>query len=250
MSARVQISIYVLSSPVSTQNLTQQEKARNKIYLNFLDTTHITRQNTIWVGSENIPSSFPGITSDFYEVQTDADGDKFISVTTNQSSSLVFLYYIKDTPGESISKKIDKNVAKKFDFYLNPEKITPVYRKLTTELRTRGGWDIQHWGNALTEVKVDGKTGSLLSPGITDLTKYDITTSEAWKRLSQLRDLYYQNNAIPTTSSEISFGMTYFDRFYIGYFSDFRGPDGDAQYPFLMNYGFTFKVIDEISIPK
>jgi hypothetical protein len=36
-------------------------------------------------------------------------------------------------------------------------------------------------------------------------------------------------------------GLTYYDAFYIGYFTDFTGPVADAEKPYIMTFSFTFK---------
>ena len=40
-----------------------------------------------------------------------------------------------------------------FEFYVSPQRIEPSFEKLQSETKTRGGWEIQHWGSRLTEVQ-------------------------------------------------------------------------------------------------
>jgi len=137
-----------------------------------------------------------------------------------------------------------------FEFYINPERITPSYRKLITETRTRGGWDVQHWGEQLIEIRVEGRTGGLIKGGALNLVKeftnssdIDITQSYAWKRLNELKKLYDgDHKQIDIEGFVTKLGFNYYDRFYIGYFSEFSGPLADAEKPYIMNYSFTFKV--------
>ena len=43
-------------------------------------------------------------------------------------------------------------------------------------------------------------------------------------------------------------GMNYFDRYFIGYFTDFNGPEAQAENPYIVEFSFTFKVQQELSI--
>jgi len=195
---------------------------------------------------DGLESSF-GSTGIDYEVQTD-DMGRFININSAPGGNLK--YYIKKRPGEIDGKFPASPASSKtsFTFYINPNHITQNYKKLFTEIRTRGGWEIQHWGNALTEISVQGLSGTLLPKNLEPGKEIDITTSEAWIKLSQLKKLYYDSNSNPNESSSITFGMNYYDTFYVGYFTSFMGPEGDAESPFLVKYNFTFKVIDELSL--
>lgn len=158
-------------------------------------------------------------------------------------------YYLKSGASEARPSSPAPPV---FEFYINPERITPTYRKLITETRTRGGWDIQHWGEQLTEIRVEGRTGGLIkgnfSEGFTNSVpgankNIDITKSDAWIRLNQLKKLYdedHKNNGNDEFLTKL--GFNYYDKFYVGYFIEFTGPNADAEKPYIMNYSFTFKV--------
>lgn len=155
----------------------------------------------------------------------------------------------------------DTDVPDVFEFLVNPNHITPVYRKLFTENRTRGGWEVQHWGEALTEIKVQGKSGGMhrdrtreIAPGEGEGVgqilgaNEDITQSTAWKRLNQLKKMYDADHALVNRDTTTLLGMNYYDRFFIGYFTDFTGPEADAESPYIVNYSFTFKVQAETSV--
>jgi len=139
-----------------------------------------------------------------------------------------------------------------FEFYVNPERITPSYRKLITETKTRGGWDIQHWGDQLTELRVEGRTGGLNRLGsdfVGPVPKFiktkdiDITRSPAWQKLNELKQFYSDDHRqVREDGTVIKMGLNFYDRFYVGYFTEFTGPMADAEKPFIMNYSFTFKV--------
>ncbi len=46
------------------------------------------------------------------------------------------------------------------EMYINPQSLSIVERKLTKETRTKGGYIIQYWGEALPEIDISGTTGS------------------------------------------------------------------------------------------
>ncbi|MCK9543214.1 MAG: hypothetical protein M0R03_14430 [Novosphingobium sp.] len=145
----------------------------------------------------------------------------------------------------------DNVIPNIFEFYVNPERITPTYKKLITETRTRGGWDVQHWGEQLTEIRVEGRTGGLNKIPRGEERLYtrnvDVTQSLAWKKLAQLKKLYdSDHNTTISNKKVIKLGFNYYDRFYIGYFTEFTGPSADAEAPFIMTYSFSFKVEEEI----
>jgi hypothetical protein len=206
---------------------------------------------TIQLSTDNVPSS--SVTS------ADLRNPITVYLENTTSSFYVFIggvkYYILPT-------KVAATVSlpKSFEFYLNPQHITPKYTKNITELRTRGGWDIQHWGDALTEVTVQGKTGGLNNSstkptGTSTLqnslyyfgSDVPITQSTAWLRLNQLKSLYNQDHVQPFGNLTYKLVMNYYDKFYIGYFSNFSGPEADAMSPLNMTFAFTFKVEQEVS---
>jgi hypothetical protein len=226
--------------------------------------TDVSAVGTINLTVNNIPTGLPGtfpstdfskpyIVYDRYLLSTNeasfiAEGRYFVKINNRQFSILESQTNISNI----------QSIPPIFEFYVNPEHITPIYRKLNTEIRTRGGWEIQHYGAALTEVRVSGRTGGLqrdtsrtskqgdlgqtLKPG------ESITLSTAWVRLNQLKLLYDLDHQIPNTPSLIKIGLNYYDKFYVGYFTDFQGPEADAQQPYIMNYTFAIKVEQEMSL--
>jgi len=139
-----------------------------------------------------------------------------------------------------------------FEFYVNPQRISFNRQKLITEVRTRGGWDIQHWGEKLTEITVEGITGGLhrdisndvdpgnkgqvLSDGV------DISKSSAWQSLRTLRTLYEVDHGAPLSKQSYKIGFSIYEDFYTGYFRSFNGPEILADKPYLMTYSFVFVV--------
>jgi hypothetical protein len=50
--------------------------------------------------------------------------------------------------------------------YINPQSINYMNKKLITKDRTKGGYSLQYWGEDLTEISIDGHTGSSGIEGI------------------------------------------------------------------------------------
>lgn len=46
------------------------------------------------------------------------------------------------------------------EMYINPQSLSIIERKLTKETRTKGGYIVQYWGEALPEIDISGTTGS------------------------------------------------------------------------------------------
>jgi hypothetical protein len=211
--------------------------------------TDTDQKRKIALALSDLPGTFAGL-----------DGSATKEVYEEGTLLYVSVYGQKVYIRRSVPTTAD-DVPAAFEFYVNPHHITPSYRKLTTEVRTRGAWEIQHWGNALTEIRVQGKTGGVnrnrtrpLNPGQYGADSQtlgpgeDITTSPAWQRLNQLKQLYETDHNLKNQEDAILLGMNYYDRFYIGYFTEFTGPEADAQSPYLMTFAFTFKVQEESSL--
>ena len=134
-----------------------------------------------------------------------------------------------------------------FEFYVSPQRIEPTWEKLQTEVRTRGGWEIQHWGTRLTEVQVTCKTGGMnkIDGEFMDLSQ-DITQSDAWKRVSKLRQIFLEDHARRNTQSSYKLGMYYMDKMFIGFFTRFSGPTLDVEKPYILDFSFAFKVEVEL----
>lgn len=162
-------------------------------------------------------------------VLPDASGkDKFRRIYIRQSNRLA-----KDLSG----------IQSSYEFDVNPSDINPSYRKLNTETRTSSGWNIQRWGNDLPVVSFSGSSKGLLVKD-KSLRTMNIVDSQVWKNLITLKKLYLEASRDLSLSN--TFGILYFDSFFIGYFTDFQGPELDADSPFRVRYSFKFKVTREI----
>lgn len=237
------IKIYVLKDS-SYSELLASEGNSSKDFLVNLNKGDIDSTQFIRVGSKNI--GIPG-----FDLSVDDDGKNYkveeesnfsyVTLVNNQGDS-PRRFYIRD------SNDTSDNIPtpQVFTFHINPSRLSPSYRKLISEVRTRGGWSIQHWGNALSDLKIEGKTGSFIDPDTLSLEDYDITKSIAWTKIKELKDLYYKNNQVPTTAQDVNFALNFYDKLYLGYFTEFTGPEAEENSPFIMTYGFNFRVIQEV----
>lgn len=62
--------------------------------------------------------------------------------------------------------------------YVNPENITYTNRKMISNQKTKGGFNLQYWGEELTEINMRGTTGSSGIEGINVL--YEVYRSEQY----------------------------------------------------------------------
>ena len=269
MGTRVKMRIYRMQTPASTSSANVD--VSTGMYLLGVTENNVTKSTSIYgtgdtvvgtiqLSTDNVPSSLVTSVDLRNPITVYSEVTQYVNATAITTSSLyVFIggvkYYILST------KVADPaSLPKSFEFYLNPQHITPKYTKNITELRTRGGWDIHHWGEALTEVTVQGKTGGLNNSstkptGTSTLqnslyyfgSDVPITQSTAWLRLNQLKSLYNQDHVQPFGNLTYKLVMNYYDKFYIGYFSNFSGPEADAMSPLNMTFAFTFKVEQEVS---
>lgn len=209
----------------------------------------------IIIQPQNIPDPAlsSSLSNNYYNVFVDNSGNYYVIINGNK-------WYIY-TNQSSQNTNPSQGPIQVFEFYVNPQRITPSYKKLQTPIYTRGGWDIQHWGDELTSLQVNGISGGMqriadnthhMSPGKLGQSippNGDITQSTAWKKLTILKKLYQQDHNVRNVNDQTKLGMNYWDSFYIGYFQDFTGPEADSEQPYYVNYSFTFICEQEIQIP-
>ena len=212
-------------------------------------TANITPDKKIEVTSFNLPGaalSSWGFATHILDVNS-LEGDEqgpMVLVTDDNKQPLKF-YIASVTASGGATSDV-------FEFLINPQRIEPVYNKRITEVLTRGGYEIQHWGNALTEVRVTGRSGGLnKNPqgGFLEAQDtVDVTQSLAWKRLASLREWYIADHATPNQEDPTLICMNFYDKFLMGYFTTFTGPVADAEKPYIVDFSFTLKVQKELNI--
>jgi hypothetical protein len=252
MGQRVPLRIYRVSQRASQYAAVLDKSSAYIQGLTDADVVKdISGKKSVYLTVENLPitgdeADFLQFRDGWYAVITDNDG--VLQVQTAGSN----IFKIRPS-----NIGTDSTIPVYFEFYVNPERVTPTYKKIITEIRTRGAWEVQHWGDNLTEVRIEGRTGGLhrnidnaAKPGDygqTLMPGQSITESTAWKRIMQLKSLYTSDHNVKNRDDGNLLGMNYYDRFFVGYFTDFTGPSADAQNPYIMTYGFTFKVQEEFS---
>jgi hypothetical protein len=120
-------------------------------------------------------------------------------------------------------------------------------------VQTRGGWEVQHWGDQLTEIQVQGRSGGMHRDANNNYVNaqkqdIDVTKSLAWQRISQLRTLYQADHSSPNQEDLILVGMNYYDKFFVGYFTTFTGPVADSEKPYIVDFTFTLKIQQELNL--
>jgi hypothetical protein len=178
-----------------------------------------------------------------FQVTEDDQGNNYIGIEGKK-------LYIYTSTFQNIISREHQLV---FEFYLNPANFTPDYKKLITEMRTRGGWEIQHWGQALTEIRVTGRSGAMIKKiengQIVPLTDNDLVEdSIAWKKLTELSSLYTNDHLLKNKPVEYLLGLSVYDSFYIGYFTSFTGPILEDAQPYIVGYSFGFKAQSVIKL--
>ncbi|MFA5396342.1 MAG: hypothetical protein WC346_10080 [Methanogenium sp.] len=212
---------------------------------------------TITLSVDNTPGiSWSSRQQSKVKVEQNSDGTYYVIVVDSASNLQRFILLARKdaTQINTLYNTAGQPIPNEFTLYVNPQRVSPVANKRLTEVLTRGGYEIQHWGNALTEIQVTGKTGALFKTSTgaypTDTSIIDVTQSLAWKRLSQLRDLYDTDHAVKNQEALVLLGLNYYDKFYTGYFTSFTGPTASAENPYQIDYSFTFKVQKEQTITR
>ena len=138
-----------------------------------------------------------------------------------------------------------------FNLSINPSSFkNTLPAKTVNEVRTLGGWNLQHWYPELGSISADGIIGNLLQKYNTDIKK---TTQ--WDNFKKLINVY-MNNSIPYKTGAVNrntmnalFNPTavivYHNVTYYGYFANFDIDENQEQ-PWTRGYTFTFKYTDMI----
>lgn len=206
-------------------------------------------KNGIFVTSENVPNfvsnsiELASMLPNTFEVYEDFLGRSYILFQENR-------LFIRQGTSQAV---LEKESLRIFEFYVNPTRVTPNFQKLITEMRTRGGWEIQHWGEALTDISVEGTSGAMIKKivnGRSVLLETGDTVEEsiAWKALTELSEIYKRDHLVKNQQTDYLLGFNMYDFFFIGYFTKFTGPIPDANSPYSVNYSFSFKAQETIRL--
>lgn len=155
-----------------------------------------------------------------------------------------------------------------FTFRINPTHIKVNKSKLFTKLRTRGGFEFQHWGPDITEITLDGTTGNL-SPtwvgtkfktvlGVSvpipkDLYNPDISSgaptednSDAMAAFRELDRLINNDQNETMVKNGSRFALSYRGQIFVGHIATFSYDEKGDQ-PFQIYYTMQFLVHYEAS---
>ena len=251
--ARIPVSIYRVYDREKSNildTLKNLETLSPSNYLININDSNISYNSTpdnllIEVSENNFPQGFIPL-----EVIEQGMVTKKVLVDEKGRNYLLFEnqnFYLKSIGSvEQNNTELENSIKEIFTFYINPVRITPSYKKIFNEIRTRGGWEIQHWGNALDELRVECITGGMnfrdeLRTQPLDKTE-SVMNSHAWKKIVDLRSIYVQDHHNRNKQSKTLLGINYYDSFCVGFFTDFTGPIPDAEKPYIMSFSFTFKV--------
>lgn len=136
-----------------------------------------------------------------------------------------------------------------FTLLINPSsfKVTLPPRTVN-QVRTMGGWVLQHWYPEIGTISADGIIGNLLQRYNTD-----VRDTDKWQAFEKLKAVFL-NNGIPYQVGPIKrtdkqFNPTavcvYDQITYSGYFENFD-IDENQDNPWTRNYNFTFKFVDMV----
>jgi len=134
---------------------------------------------------------------------------------------------------------------------VNPEEFTLTSKKVINESFTKGGWVIEHWGEELDTLSMNGKTGGFYTGNfffqkLTGLTRINAHNSAAYQNLMALYMIYknngynYEKQFDHRRINSVGSVRLYYDwTVYIGSFRSFRILE-DAEKPFQFMYSFEF----------
>lgn len=180
-------------------------------------------------------------------------------------------FYITD-PKLGLSDAELSTAGKPFKFFINPQNITVTKNKLVTELRTRRGYEIQHWGPQISEISWTGIVPLMRFPvagrpaipttsgpqstvftsdgykvtesGISrkENTELDITQTEGYRFFQELQDLYDRDQNFETSGDRQKvLALKYRRNIYIGYLRSFSWTEASDK-PRILNYSITYRV--------
>lgn len=146
-----------------------------------------------------------------------------------------------------------------FTFRVNPNHLNVQKKKLFTKIRTKGGFEFQHWGPDISEIEIEGITGNLRASGIGiqninvgpvsipapfDRAAEEFPTeqnSPAYAAFRQLEKLYDDDQNDSKIENNQRLAIEYRGRIYVGHLQNFSYTE-IATRPFLFEYKLSFLV--------
>jgi len=145
-----------------------------------------------------------------------------------------------------------------FTFKVNPQNINIQKRKLFTKIRTRGGFEFQHWGADIGEITIRGTTGNIRPTGITfqrtqtvigsipiprdeSQEPRTVENTQLYSTFRALEDVYDNDQNDSAIKDKKRIALEYRDRIFVGHFANFSYEE-DGERPFQLSYNLNFLV--------
>jgi len=141
-------------------------------------------------------------------------------------------------------KEENPNITPVFKFYVNPRNIHIGKSKLITKIRTRGGFEFQHWGPDITTISFGGTTGNITPTSFTAQIQNQnptVDNSEAYKIFRDFEQLYEEDQQQQDIGNVTMLGLEYRGNIYVGHLRNF-GFDEVGEKPFQLEYIVEFAV--------
>ena len=168
--------------------------------------------------------------------------------------------YVKFTDGQKkYVNTASTGLQNVFTFRVNPNHLNIQKKKLFTKIRTKGGFEFQHWGADISEIALEGVTGNIRASGIglrdinLGVTSVPVPVdraleefpneqnSSAYKTFRALEKLYEDDQNDNMITNNIRLALEYRKRIYVGHLSQFSYTE-IADKPFMFEYKLTFLV--------
>ena len=146
-----------------------------------------------------------------------------------------------------IGKQENTEAKAYFIFHINPRNLHITKSKLITKIRTRGGFEFQHWGPDISIIAFGGTTGNVTptppesAKSMIDIPNPSEDNSEAYKIFKDFEILYEEDQ----TQQELGFmqmlGLEYRGNIFVGHLRNF-GYEEVGEKPFQFEYRAEFAV--------
>lgn len=144
-------------------------------------------------------------------------------------------------------KEADTGATAVFKFHINPRNMNVAKSKLITKIRTRGGFEFQHWGPDITTISFRGTTGNITptppedADRMTDIENPTVDNSEAYKIFRNFETLYEEDQTQQERGNMKMLGLEYRGNIYVGHLRNFSFEEVGEK-PFQFEYTVEFAV--------
>ena len=131
-----------------------------------------------------------------------------------------------------------------YTFYINPRNLRVAKNKLITKLRTRGGFEFQHWGADITTITFAGTTGNITPTSFAAQISNEnpsVDNSEAYKKFRDFEILYEEDQMQQELGAKKTLGLEYRGQIYVGHLRNFSFEEVGEK-PFQLEFNVEFAV--------